>query len=210
MRKIAVMLFGLLVMFGSSGVQAAVTADMAPEQLVRQTTSEILATIKQNREEYVRDHAKLYQLAQTKVLPYFDFDRMSQWVLGRYWRTATPAQRARFVVLFRDLLVRTYSTALLQYTDQRIRYLPVNAAPGDRQVLVRTEVQQSNGAPDIPIFYSFYKTGKGQWKVYDVSLDGVSLVTNYRSVYAGKIRQGGMNALLQSMTATDTNLRKKK
>ena len=208
MKKIVVLLFGLL--FGVSGVRAAVTPDMAPEQLVHQTTNEILATIKHNRAEYAKDHDKLYQLAQTKVLPYFDFERMSQWVLGRNWRTATPAQRARFVTLFRDLLVRTYSTALLQYTDQRIIYLPVNAAPGDTQMLVRTEVQQSGGAPDIPIYYSFFKNREGQWKVYDVSIDGISLVTNYRAVYASKIRQEGMEALLNSMAATDAQLQKKK
>ncbi|MHB8348005.1 MAG: MlaC/ttg2D family ABC transporter substrate-binding protein [Acidiferrobacterales bacterium] len=205
MKKTAIFLVTLLIL-GTTAVRAAET----PEQLVHQTTNEILVTIKAHREIYAKDHAKLYQLAEEKVLPYFDFVRMSQWVLGRNWRTATPAQRTRFVTLFRDLLVRTYSTALLQYTDQRIHYLPVNASPDATQMLVRTEVQQSGGAPDIPIVYSFYKNRSGEWKVYDVSIDGVSLVTNYRAVYSEKIRREGMDALLDSLAARDAQLKKKK
>ncbi len=205
MKKTAVFLISLLIL-GTPAVRAAVS----PEQLVHQTTNQILETIKAHREMYAKHHDKLYQLAEEKVLPYFDFVRMSQWVLGRNWRTASQEQRTRFVTLFRDLLVRTYSTALLQYTDQKIIYLPVNAAPGSTQMLVRTEVQQSGGAPDIPIYYSFYKNRSGDWKVYDVSIDGVSLVTNYRSVYAEKIRREGMDALLDSLSARDAQLRKKK
>ncbi|MHB8255740.1 MAG: MlaC/ttg2D family ABC transporter substrate-binding protein [Acidiferrobacterales bacterium] len=205
MKKTAIFLISLLIL-GTPAVRAAVT----PEQLVQQTTNQILETIKAHREVYAKDHDKLYQLAEEKVLPYFDFVRMSQWVLGRNWRTASEEQRTRFVTLFRDLLVRTYSTALLQYTDQKIIYLPVSAAPGSTQMLVRTEVQQSGGAPDIPIYYSFYKNRSGDWKVYDVSIDGVSLVTNYRSVYAEKIRREGMNALLDSLSVRDAQLRKKK
>ncbi len=205
MKKTAVFLISLLIL-GTPAVRAAVS----PEQLVHQTTNQILETIKAHREVYAKHHDKLYQLAEEKVLPYFDFVRMSQWVLGRNWRTASQEQRTRFVTLFRDLLVRTYSTALLQYTDQKIIYLPVNAAPGSTQMLVRTEVQQSGGAPDIPIYYSFYKNRSGDWKVYDVSIDGVSLVTNYRSVYAEKIRREGMDALLDSLSARDAQLRKKK
>ena len=205
MKKTAVFLISLLIL-GTPAVRAAVP----PEQLVHQTTNQILETIKAHREVYAKDHDKLYQLAEEKVLPYFDFVRMSQWVLGRNWRTASEEQRTRFVTLFRDLLVRTYSTALLQYTDQKIIYLPVSAAPGSTQMLVRTEVQQSGGAPDIPIYYSFYKNRSGDWKVYDVSIDGVSLVTNYRSVYAEKIRREGMDALLDSLSVRDAQLRKKK
>jgi len=199
MKKIAALLLGMLVL----GV-SPVRADVMPQELVHQATDEILTTIKANREAYAKDHSKLYRLAEEKVLPYFDFMRMSQWVLGRNWRAATPQQRARFVPLFRDLLVRTYSTALLNYTDQQIVYMPLTMRPGDTEVQVKTEVKQSGGAPNIPIYYSFYKNKDGSWKVYDVSIDGVSLVTNYRSVYASKIRQEGMDALLASLAASDT------
>jgi phospholipid transport system substrate-binding protein len=100
------------------------------------------------------------------------------------------------VAAFRDLLVRTYATALLNYKDQEIVYLPAQRRPEDDEMLVRTEVRQTGGAPNIPIHYSFYKNKDGAWKVYDVAIEGVSLVTNYRSVYSGKIRDKGMDALI--------------
>jgi phospholipid transport system substrate-binding protein len=147
-------------------------------------------------------------MAEEKVLPHFDFVRMSQWVLGLNWRKATPEQRGRFVAQFRDLLVRTYSTALLNYTDQQIIYRPLTLQPADADVLVKTEVKQSGGAPNIPINYSFYKNKDGAWKVYDVTIDGVSLVTNYRSVYASKVKDQGMDGLLASMLESAKESRK--
>lgn len=179
-------------------------AETPPEQIVRETTDEILRIVRADKKSFERDHRKLYKLADEKVLPHFDFVRMSQWVLGRHWRDATPEQRGRFVVEFRDLLVRTYSTALLNYTDQEIVVLPVARKPGDEEVTVKTEVRQKGGAPNVPIHYTFYKKGDA-WKVYDVSIEGVSLVTNYRSVYATKIREEGLEALLVSMAQSNRN-----
>jgi phospholipid transport system substrate-binding protein len=121
-------------------------------------------------------------------------------VLGRSWRDATPEQRERFVAVFRDLLVRTYSTALLNYKDQEIIYLPVPVQAGSDEALVKTEVKQGGGQPNIPIHYSFFKNRDGQWKVYDVTIEGVSLVTNYRSVYATKIREKGIDALISEIS----------
>jgi phospholipid transport system substrate-binding protein len=174
-------------------------AEVAPEQLVRSTADEILAEIKAHRDVYAKDYARLYKMADEKVLPHFDFRRMAQWVLGRFWKEATPEQRDRFVAEFRDLLVRTYSQALLNYKDEQILYLPVQRKPDDTEVLVKTEVKQASGQPNIPIHYSFYKNKDGAWKVYDVTIEGVSLVTNYRSVYAGKIRDKGMDALIAEL-----------
>lgn len=171
-------------------------AETTPEELVRKTTDEILATIKANRDAYAKDLGKLYRMADEKVLPHFDFRRMAQWVLGRHWRDASPEQRDRFVAAFRDLLVRTYATALLNYKDQEVVYLSVQRRPQDEEVLVRTEIKQSGGAPNVPIHYSFYKNKDGAWKVFDVAIEGVSLVTNYRSVYATKIRDKGMDSLI--------------
>ena len=183
-------------------------ASSAPDQLVHRTADEMLAKIRADRPAYAKDHAKLYKMAEEKVLPHFDFVRMSQWVLGLNWRSATPEQRGRFVAQFRDLLVRTYSTALLNYTDQEIIYRPLTLKPTDDDVLVRTEVKQSGGAPNIPINYSFYKNKDGAWKVYDVTIDGVSLVTNYRSVYASKVKDQGMDGLLTSMLESAKESRK--
>lgn len=181
------------------GVFTAAHAEATPEGLVRSTTDVILAEIKKNREVYARDYAKLYKMADEKVLPHFDFRRMSQWVLGRSWRNATPEQRDRFVAAFRNLLVRTYSTALLNYKDQEIVYLPATRAAASDEAVVKTAVKQSGGQPDIPIHYSFYKNKDGAWKVYDVTIEGVSLVTNYRSVYSTKIRDKGIDALIKDI-----------
>jgi phospholipid transport system substrate-binding protein len=174
-------------------------AEVSPEQLVHQTADDILADIKANRDVYAHNYDKLYDMADKKVLPHFDFRRMSQWVLGRYWRQATPEQRDQFVQQFRDLLVRTYSTALLNYKDEKIIYLPVQSPPGADDVLVRTEIKQSGGQPNIPIYYSFYKNRQDEWKVYDVTIDGISLVTQYRATYADKIRSQGLDALIADM-----------
>lgn len=181
-------------------------AEVGPEELVRSTADVILAEIKAHRELYAKDHARLYQMADEKVLPHFDFRRMSQWVLGRFWRDASREQRDAFVVAFRDLLVRTYSTALLNYKDQEIIYLPVPRRANDDDALVKTEVKQS-GQPNIPIHYSFYKNRDGAWKVYDVTIEGVSLVTNYRSVYATKIRDKGLDALIAEVAANNKQAR---
>jgi phospholipid transport system substrate-binding protein len=195
MRKLLLLTIVLVL-----SVLGVVRAEVAPEQLVRSTADVILSEIKKNREVYSKDYAKLYKMADEKVLPHFDFRRMSQWVLGRSWRDATPEQRERFVAAFRDLLVRTYSTALLNYKDQEIIYLPVPVQAGSDEALVKTEVKQGGGQPNIPIHYSFFKNRDGQWKVYDVTIEGVSLVTNYRSVYATKIREKGIDALISEIS----------
>lgn len=180
-----------------------VQAQTPPDELVRTTTEEILRLLKANRDLYQRDKSALYAMVDKEVLPHFDFQRMSQWVLGRYWRTATPEQQERFVQEFRDLLVRTYATALLNYRDEKVIYLPFTGKPDDKQVIVRTEIKQSSGAPNIPISYSFYRKGE-EWKVYDVSIEGVSLVTNYRTTYADKIRREGLDSLIASISKTST------
>jgi phospholipid transport system substrate-binding protein len=182
-------------------------AEVAPEELVRKTADEILAEIKAHRDVYAKDYAKLYKMADEKVLLHFDFRRMSQWVLGRFWKQATPEQRDRFTSEFRDLLVGTYSQALLNYNDQKIIYLPVQRKPQDTEATVKTEVKQTGGQPNIPIHYSFYKNKDGAWKVYDITIEGVSLVTNYRSIYATKIREKGMDALIAEIA--DNNKQKR-
>ena len=202
MRKILLLASVLLL-----SVLGVARAEVAPEELVRKTADEILAEIKAHRDVYAKDYAKLYKMADEKVLLHFDFRRMSQWVLGRFWKEATPEQRERFTSEFRDLLVGTYSQALLNYNDQKIVYLPVQRKPDDTEVTVKTEVKQIGGQPNIPIHYSFYKNKDGAWKVYDITIDGVSLVTNYRSVYATKIREKGMDALIAEIT--DTNKQKR-
>ncbi len=176
---------------------AAVTP---PDQIVRENTEKILSLIKANREAYAKDYGKMYAMVDEYVLPHFDFTAMSRLVLARAWREATEQQRARFTQEFRDLLVRTYATVLLKYNDEKITYLPFRLVPGERTQVVKIEVQPSAGGPPIPITYSFYQPNPGEaWKVFDVTVDGVSLVTNYRATYADRVRNEGLDALIASL-----------
>lgn len=190
-----------IVMLGSA------RAETTPETLVRDTASAILSDIKANREIYKKDFARLYKMADDKVLLHFDFKRMAQWVLGRNWRDASPAQRDRFIAEFRDQLVGTYSQALLSYNDQEILYLSSPYKPTDTEALVKTEVRQTGGQPNIPIHYSFYRNSDGAWKVYDITIEGVSLVTNYRSVYATKIKEKGLDVLIADIAENNKKKR---
>ena len=184
---------------------APVQAQAKPDELVRTTTNELLLLLKKNRAAYQADLGKLYTMVYQKVLPNFDFEAMSKLVLARNWRTASATQRERFADEFKDLLVRTYSTALLKYTDEEIVFLPYRADPDAKRVEVKTEVKLAAGGANIPLNYKFYrKTPDSEWKVFDVVIDGVSMVTNYRSVYAEKIEKEGLDALIASLAANNT------
>lgn len=184
-------------------------ADPPPDQVARATTDKIIVLLKENKSTYVKDHKKLYAMVDENVLPHFDFRAMSRTVLGRYWRQASDDQRQRFVSEFRDLLVRTYATALLKYNNEKIVYLPFRMEPGDRIATVKSEVRRTDGGPPIAINYSFYHTDAG-WKVYDVTIEGASLVTTYQSTYAERVRREGLDALITSLakdnrTAADSS-----
>ena len=193
---------GILLTFILGFAVSAAHAAPAPNQLVRERTDKIIELLKKNKDTYAKDHKKLYAMVQEQVLPYFDFRAMSRLVLGKHWREASEDQRNRFAGEFRDLLVRTYATALLKYTNEEVLYLPFRSSPEDKTVTVKTEVKQGGGGPTIPIHYSFYLTD-ASWKVFDVTIDGISLVTTYRSTYAEKIRNEGTDALIASMAKSD-------
>ena len=173
-------------------------ADVSPQELVRDTSSRMLLAMHREQNLIEQDASHLFQLVEEIVLPYFDFQRMSQWVLGKNWRNASAQQRERFVEQFRMLLVRTYGTALLEYADEEIVYLPYTGENKASSVMVRTEIDQP-GVGVIPITYSLYRSSTG-WKVYDISISGVSLVTNYRSTYGSIIRKDGIDHLIQQLS----------
>jgi len=175
----------------------AMAGNPSPVQLVKETTSRLLTALKEQKSDIDRDENRLYSLISDIALPHFDFNRMSRWTLGHYWRSATPEQRARFVAQFRQLLMRTYGHTLMEYRDTKIRYLPLLAAPGAQRVTVRCEAEQAGGSP-IQLAYAMYLTGDG-WKVYDVQVEGVSLVTNYRSSFAAIIHNQGMDGLIRAL-----------
>jgi len=179
----------------------AAWAIQSPQVLVQQTADQMLSKLRAERQVIEQHPGRIYDLVNEIVLSHFDFERMSSWVLGKYWRSATPDQRKRFVEEFRNLLVRTYAKSLSSYQDNKISYLPLRSTPQDTDVKVRTEVDQPGGFP-IPIDYSLYLKGD-EWKVYDVTIDGVSLVTNYRTTFANQIRQDGLDKLI--VTLADRN-----
>lgn len=186
------MLFGLAL-----HTAVAVADNLGPETLVRQTSDRMLTVLKAEHAVITAEPERLYGLVDDIVLPHFDFVRMARWVLGKHWRKATPAQQQRFVDEFRTLLVRTYGTALLDYTNLTIRYLPLRMAKGSEDVTVRTEVVKPGGQP-IPISYSMFRREDG-WKVYDVTIDGISLVSNYRAEFSALIGSAGMDGLIQRL-----------
>ncbi|MFP5504929.1 MAG: phospholipid-binding protein MlaC [Gammaproteobacteria bacterium] len=186
------------VVVGLCFLQAAAADDVLdPETLVRQTSERMLAVLKEQHDVIKAEPARLYGLVDDIVLPHFDFERMARWVLGKNWRQATPEQQRRFVVEFRNLLVRTYGTALLEYNDQQVRFLPLRMPADAQEVTVRTEVQKPGGMP-ITINYSMFRRDDG-WKVYDVVIDGISLVSNYRTDFSAQIRSGGIDALIAKL-----------
>ena len=187
-----------LLLAGLARPVVAADVDHPAPQLVQQTTDNVLARLKVDSEKLKADSDLIYPLVEDLVLPHFDFHRMSIWVLGKNWRKADKAQREQFTIEFRTLLVRTYAKALLEYTDQSLRYLPFHAEEGAKKVSVKTEIQQSGG-PSIPLHYSMYINKAGQWKVYDIKVDGVSLVSNYRSSFATEVRNGGIPKLLDKL-----------
>lgn len=180
----------------------ATAHDISPLELVRDTSSRMLNALQEERAAIAKDPAVLDKLVAEIVLPYFDFRRMSQWVLGKYWKTATAEQRERFVEEFRTLLVRTYGRALSDYAGEKVVYLPISEAKDATRVTVNTEIELSN-ASSLPVAYSMYLSSNG-WKVYDVAFSGVSMVINYRSSYDRIIRAEGMDTLIKRMNQNNT------
>ncbi|MBI3773830.1 MAG: ABC transporter substrate-binding protein [Gammaproteobacteria bacterium] len=196
----------LLVLLLSCGFTSAVWANQAPDQLVQETSKQMLAKLKEERDVIKKNPERIYDLVQQIVLPHFDFEYMSQLVLAKNWKRATDAQRKAFVSEFRTLLVRTYATSLNEYTDQKLTYLPFRQNQGDTEVTVRTEVEQPGGLP-IPIDYRLHQRDN-EWIVFDVIIDNVSLVSNYRTTFAKEVRQGDIDGLIKTLVDRNKQARR--
>ena len=172
-------------------------AEVTPDALVKQTADDVLATLKTDKDVQAGNQKKIYTIAEEKILPNFDFDRVCRMVLGKNWKAATPEQQAGFQKEFRSLLLRTYASALGKYKDQVIEYKPMRAEADTGNVSVKTQIVQPGGQP-IAVDYSLVKSANG-WKVYDIVIEGVSLVTNYRSQFSNEIRQNGLDSLIKKL-----------
>jgi len=171
--------------------------ETAPDVLVKSVSQEVLEIIRKDKDIQSGNTKKTIDLVETKVLPHFDFARMTALAMGPNWRRATPEQQKVLTDQFRTLLVRTYSTALSSYKNHTIDFKPLRSQPGDTDVIVRSEVKQP-GQQAVSIDYSMEKTA-ANWKVYDVAVGGVSLVTTYRDTFTNEVRQGGIDGLIKSL-----------
>jgi phospholipid transport system substrate-binding protein len=179
---------------------AAAAQDTAPDALVRSITQDVVAALKQGKGPQTGDPKRIASVIETKVLPHFEVTRMTQLALGRNWRVATPEQQRILTTEFMTLLVRTYSTALAAYREQSIDIKPLRAAPNATEVTVKSDVKGAAGAQPIAIDYDLGRTPAG-WKVFDVKVAGVSLVTTYRETFANEIRENGIDGLIKSLAA---------
>lgn len=178
-------------------VSSVAMAAMTPDQLVKKTADDVIEVIKNDKDIQAGNQQKIFALAEEKILPNFDFEKVSRLVLGKNWTNATPEQKTAFQAEFKTLLLRTYATALSKYKNQVIEYKPFRMEPGAESATVKTAIQQPGGDP-IAVDYTLGKKAD-DWKVYDIVIEGVSLVTNYRSQFAQEIRQNGLDSLTKKL-----------
>ena len=178
-------------------------AQEAPDALVKRVSQEVLQIVKSDPKVQAGDPARIREVVESKLLQHFDFERMAALAMGRNWRSATPEQQKRITDEFRALLVRTYSGALSQYRDQTIDYKPLRADPNASDVIVRTEVIRQGQQP-VQIDYGMEKKD-GAWKVFDVIVAGVSLVTNYRDEFNQQVQAGGVDGLIKALAAKNAS-----
>lgn len=175
---------------------SAAAAETAPDQLLHQTIDDIMVTIKTDKDLQAGDRAKSYALIESRIVPHFDFQRMTRLALGKNWNKATPEQQGQVVDAFRNLLVRTYSGALTRFRDLLITYKPWNGTPADTSTTVQSTVIDQGRT--VPIDYQLEHV-EGTWKVFDIKVDGISLVTNYRSDFNDRVAAGGIDGLIKDL-----------
>lgn len=178
--------------------------DLAPDAQVKKITNEVIEIIQQDKDIQAGNQKKINELVDANVLPHFNFSRMTALAMGRNWPKANAEQQKILVGEFRTLLVRSYSGALSTYKNEVIEFKPLRAAAGDTDVTVKTQVKRPGTEP-VGIDYSMEKTPAG-WKVYDVVVGGVSLVTNYRETFNAEIRDGGVDGLIKSLASKNRAL----
>lgn len=187
----------LALMLAFALAPAAAAQDLGPEALAKSVTDDVLAAVRADKDLQNGNPQKVLALVEAKVLPHFNFSRMTQLAMGRNWRSAQPEQQKALVNEFRTLLVRTYTTAFTSYKNQTVEYRPTKMAPTDTDVTVKSFINQPGGQP-IAVDYSMEKTGQG-WKVYDVKIEGISLIDNYRNTFNSEVQKSGVDGLIKAL-----------
>ena len=185
-------------------IAATALAQEAPDALVMKITDEVLDIVRKDKDIQNGNTRKAVELVDARVLPYFNFQHMTALAVGKDWRKASAQQQQQLTAEFKTLLVRTYANALTGYKNQKVVYKPFKMAPGETDVLVRTEVLQPGSKP-VQLDYSLEKLDAG-WKVYDMTVAGISLVTNYRDQFAQEVRNGGVDGLIATISAKNKSL----
>jgi phospholipid transport system substrate-binding protein len=176
--------------------------DLGPEELVKKVTSEVMEALKNDKQLAQGDRQRAIKLAEEKVLPHVDFEESTRLAVGRAWAKATPEQKKRLTQEFRNMLLRTYSNAIQPYEGQQMKVMPVRMKPGDTEVTVQNQFMRG-GAQPVKIDYSMRKADQG-WKIYDIVVEGVSLVLTYRSEFDAVVKQEGIDGLIKRLAQKNT------
>lgn len=182
---------------------AAIADNPAPDVLVRTTTDDVMRLLQDDKDLKAGNPARVVGLIEEKIVPHFDFARMTKLAVGRSWREATPEQQKALVHEFQTLLVRSYATAYTAYRQIKVDVKPLKLAGGEDDVTVKSQILLPGGAPPVGVDYSMGASPAG-WKVYNIAVDGVSLVTTYRNDFGAQIQQGGLDALIRSLQARNS------
>lgn len=177
----------------------AARAEANAQDLVRKAATQALDALKESKQELQANPARVYDFVQEYLLPYFDFEYSSRLVLGRNWRSASEDEQSRFQSAFQRTLIRSYGSAMLKYSDQEIVFLPYREDPASDNATVKTEIDIGGGGKPVAVDYNLRRVN-GEWKVYDVIIDGISVVVNYRGTFGAEIKRlGGLMPLIEKM-----------
>ncbi len=189
---------GVLLAALISAPSLAADSDLAPDALVKKVAEETLVIVRGDQDIRAGNRKKIFDLVDAKVLPYFNFAHMTQLAMGKNWRQATPAQQQTLTAEFRALLVNIYASAFTSYKNQTIDVKPLKLDPGATNVIVKSVINQPGGQQPVAVDYSMEKTADG-WKVYDVTIEGVRMVMNYRNTFDGEVQKGGIDGLISTL-----------
>ncbi|MCF8197337.1 MAG: ABC transporter substrate-binding protein [Sulfuritalea sp.] len=196
----------LFAFFGSAVIASAVMAQaVAPDVMIKTVTNDVLEIVRKDKDIQSGNTKKAIDLVEAKVLPHFNFERMTQLAVARDWRKATPAQKKILIDEFQNLLVRTYSKALTEYKDQTVVFKPFSMKAGETDVRIRTEIKQAGAGKNIGMDYYLEKSDT-TWKVYDIEVADVSLITNYRSSFTTEVSKGGIEGLIKTLQAKNKSI----
>ena len=199
MNKIILLLAAIGLSLGLVSMVNSATDSVEPQELVQTATENMQSALRADQAALEADRSKVYPLVEEHILPIFDFRKMSQLALGKNWRKASDEQKELFVEEFRLLLVRTYSTAMLEYAKDEIRFLPFKGDLSKKKVVVLTEVVTAGGG--VPMSLGLFQNKAAEWKVYNIKIDGISLVTNYRTNFNSEVRKHGLDKLIADLAS---------